>query len=384
MLRSMIFNCHCTHPHPIVWGGVGWDDNVIGIATWSWCYALWSSLAIPHDLDATLYDLHWQFHMILMLRSMIFNCHCTHPHPIVWGGVGWDDNVIGIATWSWCYALWSSLAIPHDLDATLYDLHWQFTMILMLRSMIFNCCHCTHPHPIVWGGVGWDDNVIGIATWSWCYALWSSLAFPHDLDATLYDLHWQFHMILMLRSMIFNCHCTHPHPIVWGGVGWDDNVIGIATWSWCYALWSSLAIPHDLDATLYDLHWQFHMILMLRSMIFNCHCTHPHRKRARHAILKYGNACVLSSGGGSAQVKTWWKPPLTRWRKFEKKLRLLFFRLKSWKGCYSQSRWTFFLERFSMKKNAPRCDEILIFIIFVGRQRFRRDVYVPPLCSHNV
>ena len=29
-----------------------------------------------------------------------------------------------------------------------------------------------------------------------------------------------------------------------------------------------------------------------------------------------------------------------------------------------------------MKKNAPRCDEILIFIIFVGRQRFRRDIYV--------
>ena len=48
----------------------------------------------------------------------------------------------------------------------------------------------------------------------------TSLAFPHDLDATLYDLHWHFHMILMLRSMIFNCHCTHPHPIVWGGVGW--------------------------------------------------------------------------------------------------------------------------------------------------------------------
>ena len=100
------------------------------------------------------------------------------------------------------------------------------------------------------------------------------------------------------------------------------------------------------------------------------------RKRARHAILKYGDACVLSSGGGSAQVKTWWKPPLTRWRKIEKKLRLPFFRLKSWKGCYSQSRWTFFLERFSMKKNAPRCDEILIFIIFVGRQRFRRDILV--------
>ena len=166
------------------WGGVGWDDNVIGIATWCWCYALWSSLAIPHDLDATLYDLHWQFHMIFMLRSMIFNCHCTHPHPIVWGGVGWDDNVIGISTWCWCYALWSSLAIPHDLDATLYDLHWHVHMMLMLRSMIF----------------------IGNSTWSWCYALWSSLAIPHDLDATLYDLHWQFHMILMLRyPQIWKC-----------------------------------------------------------------------------------------------------------------------------------------------------------------------------------
>ena len=140
--------------------------------------------------------------------------------------------------------------------------------------------------------------------------------------------------------MIFNCHCTHPHPIVWGGVGWGGMI-------------TSLAFP-SLEV-------------------------YP-RKRARHAILKYGNACVLSSGGGSAQVKTWWKPLLTRWRKFEKKLRLPFFRLKSWKGFYSQSRWTFFLQRFSMKKNAPRCDEILIFIIFVGRQRFRRDIYV---CTHR-
>ena len=50
----------------------------------------------------------------------------------------------------------------------------------------------TQPHPIVWGGVGWGGG--GMIT---------TLAFPHDLDATLYDLHWHFHMILMLRSMIF-------------------------------------------------------------------------------------------------------------------------------------------------------------------------------------
>ena len=122
-----------------------------------------------------------------------------------------------------------------------YDLQLQFHMNLMLRSMIFNY-NSTHPHPIAWGGVGWG----GIIT---------SLAFPHEPDATLYDLQLQFHMNLMLRSMIFNYNSTHPHPIAWGGVGWG----GIIT---------SLAIPHDLDATLYDLQLQFHMILMLRSVIF--------------------------------------------------------------------------------------------------------------------
>ena len=206
------------------WGGVGWDNNVIGISTWSWCYALWSSLAFPHDLDATLYDLHWHFHMNLMLRSRIFNCN---------------------STWSWCYALWSSIAIPHDLDATFYDLQ---------------------------------------------------LAFPHDLDATLYDLHWHFHMILMLRSMIFT---------------------GISTWTWCYSLWSSIAIPHELDATLYDLHWHFHMILMLRrwsSLAF------PHELDA----TLYDIQC-------------------------EKKLRLPFLRLKCWKGCHYQSRRTFFSIGFECK-----------------------------------
>ena len=77
-------------------------------------------------------------------------------------------------------------------------------MMLMLRSMIFS---------------------------------WSSV--PHDLDATLYDLHWQFHMIFMLRSMIFNCHCTQPHPIVgWGGVGWGGMI-------------TSLALPHDLRSMIF-------------------------------------------------------------------------------------------------------------------------------------
>ena len=53
----------------------------------------------------------------------------------------------------------------------------------------------TNPHPVGWGGggVGWG----GIIT---------SLAFPHDLDATLYDLQLQF-------------HTSASDSLGWGGVG---------------------------------------------------------------------------------------------------------------------------------------------------------------------
>ena len=58
---------------------------------------------------------------------------------------------------------------------------------------------------------------------------------------------------------------THPHPIVWGGVGWGGVGWGGVGWG---GMITSLTTPHDLDATFYDLHGQFHMILMLRFMIF--------------------------------------------------------------------------------------------------------------------
>ena len=386
-LRSMIFNCNSTHPHPIVWGGVGWDNNVIGISTWSWCYALWSSLAFPHDLDATLYDLHWHFHMNLMLRSMIFNCN---------------------STWTWCYALWSSIAIPHDLDATfydlqlafphdldatlydlqlefphdldatLYDLHWHVHMNLMLRSMIFNCNSTWTWFYALWSSLAFPHDLdatlydlhwhfhmilmlrsmifIGISTWSWCYALWSSLAFPHEPDATLYDLQLQFHMILMLRSMIFNWH----FPMIWMLrsmiFNWHFHMIlmlrsmiftGMSTWTWCYALWSSIAIPHEPDATLYDLQLQLHMNLILRSMIFRWHF--PMIWMLRSMIF--------------IGISTWsWCYALWSSLAFpheldatlydlqcEKKLPLPCLRLKWWKGCHSQSRRTFFLIGFECK-----------------------------------
>ena len=158
----------------------------------------------------------WNGHGTNKIKDMFWPTDSLPSHKstsgsLGWGGVGWDNNVIGISTWTWCYALWPSIAIPHELDATLYDLQLQFrTSASDSRG---------------WGGVGWggDNTVIFISTWTWCYALRSSLAFPHDLDATLYDLHWHFHMNLMLRSMTFNCN---------------------STWAWCYALWSSIALPH--------------------------------------------------------------------------------------------------------------------------------------------
>ena len=266
----------------MIWCYALWS---IGISTWTWCYALWSSigistfphldatlydlqLAFPHELDATLYALQLQFHIILMLRSMIFT---------------------GISTWTWCYALCSSIAIPHNLDATLYDLHWHFHMNLMLRSMVFNCNSTWSWCYVLWSSNGistwswcyvlWSS--VGISPWTWCYALWSSLAFPHEPDATLYDLQLQFHMILMLRSMIFNWHF---HMILMlRSMLFNCN----STWSWCYVLWSSIAIPHDLDAALYDLHWHFHM--NLDATLYDLQC--------------------------------------------EKKLRLPFLRLQWWKGC---------------------------------------------------
>ena len=402
-----------TNPHPVAWGGVGWGGIItslafphepdatlydlqlqfqmnlmlrsmifIGISTWSWCYALqWSSLAFPHEPDATLYDLQLQFHMILMLRSIFFNWHfhmilmlrsmifigistCTWRCAL-WSAIAIPHDLdatllwssIGISTWSWCYALWSSIAIPHDLDAALYDLHWHFHMNLMLRSMIFNC-NSAHPHPIAWGGVGWG----GIIT---------SLAFPHEPDATLYDLQLQFHMILMLRSMIFNWHFRMI--LMLRSMIFKCN----STWSWCYALWSSIAIPRDLDAALYDLHWHFHMNLMLRSMIFNCNSTHPHPiawggvgwggiitslafphepDATLYDLHWHFHMNLMLRSMIFIGISTWtWCYALWSSLAFpheldatvydlqcEKKLRLPFLRLKWWKGCHSQSRRTFF------------------------------------------
>ena len=111
------------------------------------------------------------------------------------------------STCTWCYATWTSLALLHELDATLLELHWRFYMHLMLRYL----------------------NFTGTSTWTWCYATWTSLALLHELDATLLDHHWHFYMNLMLRYLIF---------------------LYASMWTWCYVTWSSSTLLHELDATL--------------------------------------------------------------------------------------------------------------------------------------
>ena len=95
MLRCLIFTCS---------------------STWTWCSAAWSSLAVLHELDAPLLDLHLQFYMNLMLRCLIFSC---------------------VSTWTWCSAAWYALAVLHELDAPLLDLFLRFYVNLVLRYLIF-------------------------------------------------------------------------------------------------------------------------------------------------------------------------------------------------------------------------------------------------------
>ena len=44
---------------------------------------------------------------------------------------------VDASLWSWRYATWSSLTLHHEVDATLLDLRWHFTMNLTLRYLIF-------------------------------------------------------------------------------------------------------------------------------------------------------------------------------------------------------------------------------------------------------
>ena len=107
----------CTSSHiwcyVIVWGGVGWGNNVhlhfltdmmlrycmsSCTSSHTWCYATSCRLALPHIHDATLLHVVLHFLTYMMLRYCMSSCTSSHI---------------------WCYATVCRLALPHIDDATL-------------------------------------------------------------------------------------------------------------------------------------------------------------------------------------------------------------------------------------------------------------------------
>ena len=163
------FACFYHGVNGVGWGGVGWGGMITFICTSShiWCYAAVIRLALPHIYDATLLYVVLHFLTYMMLRSCMSSCTSSHI---------------------WCYAIVCRLALPHIYDATVLYVVLHFLTYMMLR-------YC-----VVWGGVGWDDNVhLHFLTYMmlrccnssctsshiWCYALVRRLALPHIYDATL-------------------------------------------------------------------------------------------------------------------------------------------------------------------------------------------------------
>ena len=249
----------------------------------SWTCAPWSALAVLNELDAMalVNDLHsailhervaalhncdLRFHMNLLLRCVIFPCSSTWTWRYAPGfSLQFNMNstqrsmiLTCMSTWTWCCAACSSLAILHELglDAALQDLRLHF--------------YDPGLHPYT----------------PRCYAMWSSLAFLHELDVALHDLHLSFYMNLVLRSMILiymsirldatlcDLHLQH--------VSMNTTLryrifTRVAASTWCYAWISSLAryvnsmlrsmifpccstlsVLHEMDATLFALPFQFY------------------------------------------------------------------------------------------------------------------------------
>ena len=191
---------------------------------------------------------------------------CTSSHiwcyVIVWGRVGWGGVITFICTSShtWCYATVCRLALPHIHDATLLYVVLHFLTCMMLRYFMSSC---TSSH-------------------TWCYATSCRLALPHIYDATLLcGVGWG-------GVITFICTSSHIwcYVIVWGGVGWGNNVHlhfltymmlrycvgwgGVITFictsshTWCYATVCRLALPHIHDATLLYVVLHFLTYMMLR------------------------------------------------------------------------------------------------------------------------
>ena len=151
-----------------------------------WCYATVCRLALPHIYVATLLYVVLHFLTYMMLRYCMSSCTSSHI---------------------WCYATVCRLALPHIYDATLLYVVLHFLTDMMLRYCMSSCT----------------------SSQIWCYATVCRLALPHIHDATLLYVVLHFLTYMMLPYCMSSCTSSHI---------------------WCYATVCRLALPHRYDATL--------------------------------------------------------------------------------------------------------------------------------------
>ena len=101
------------------------------------------------------------------------------------------------------------------------DLSWNQKNLcsVYIYRYIFMLTDSLPSHKSTSGSLGWGGVITSVAfpheldmiftcisTWTWCYALWPSFAFLHELDASLSDLHLHFpdlHLRFILRYLNF-------------------------------------------------------------------------------------------------------------------------------------------------------------------------------------
>ena len=133
----------------------------------TWCFATWSSRASQHDLDAKLLDLLLQIRHGLDATLDVLPCVNMELDATL---------LCCISAWVWCRATWSSLALQHELDATLLDLLLRFSMNLMLRCLFFSCMSAWYLmlRFLIFSRVSaWNLMLCylifsWIPTWTWC------------------------------------------------------------------------------------------------------------------------------------------------------------------------------------------------------------------------
>ena len=164
-LATLVDLCLCFYMNSMGWGwgGVGWGNT-----NPTSCYASGSLSMLLHELDGV--GLGWGgvgwggvgwggVIPAQRLATLVGLCLCFYMNSMGWGwvGVGWG----GVIPAQRLATLVGLCLRYYEVDATLLDLRWHFTMKLTLRYLIF----------------------VDTSLWIWRYATWFSLALGWDVES---------------------------------------------------------------------------------------------------------------------------------------------------------------------------------------------------------